>query len=297
VGRGGLARILAGALRAPHGPDKARHYGALKALGEGAISQYIDDLLESARLRSYDRQGFPVLALTLRGRAEAEAWLAEHPELNTFGDPLPGQEPSAEASAAPETPEGDKYTELQKALWLWRRRTAEELGQPVYVIMTNEAMLRIAEVRPQNLDELAMVPGMGAQRLQHYGAAILDIVKLHPAQSGDEALLTTQRQVLAETAEGGKAAAGKIRQAAASTSSPQLERKILMRLQEIRQKRAVAERTKPYAVAPDSLLRTIAQQGPASADDLEAITGFRNSGLAGDKDQIVAAIASLREQQ
>jgi superfamily II DNA helicase RecQ len=162
--------------------------------------------------------------------------------------------------------------------------------------MTNEAMLRVAELRPQNLDELAAVPGMGAQRLQHYGAAILDIVKLHPAQAGDEALLTTQRQVLAETAEDGKAAAGKIRQAAATTSSPQLERKILMRLQEIRQKRAVSERTKPYAIAPDSLLRSIAQQGPTSTDDLETITGFRNSGLAVDKDQIVAAIATLREQ-
>jgi ATP-dependent DNA helicase RecQ len=167
----------------------------------------------------------------------------------------------------------------------------------VYVIMTNEVMLRVAELRPQNLDELAIVPGMGVQRLQHYGAAILDIVKLHPAQAGDEALLATQRQVLAETAEGGKAAAGKIRQAAATTTSPQVERKILMRLQEIRQKRAVAERTKPYAIAPDSLLRTIAQQGPASAADLEAITGFRNSGLSGDKDQIVAAIASLRGQE
>jgi superfamily II DNA helicase RecQ len=296
VGRSGLARILAGALRAPLGPDKARHFGALKGLGEEAISQYVDDLLESERLRSYERQGFPVLALTLRGRAEAEAWLVEHPDLNTYQDPLPGQEPPAETNSAPETPEGDKYTELQKALWLWRRRTAEELGQPVYVIMTNEVMLRVAELRPQNLDELGVVPGMGAQRLQHYGAAILDIVKLHPAQAGDETLLTTQRQVLAEAAEGGKAAAGKIRQAAASTSSPQLERKILMRLQEIRQKRAVADRSKAAVVAPDSVLRAIAQRAPASQEELEAIPGFRNSGLGGDAAQILTAIAALRDQ-
>jgi ATP-dependent DNA helicase RecQ len=291
VGRSGLARILVGALRAPFGPDKARHFGALKGLGEAAVSERIDKLIEDERLRQYPANGFPVVTPTLRGRAVAEAWLAEHPDLGVYGDPLPGQAPAAaEAEAA----EGDKYTGLQKALWLWRRRTAEELGQPVYVIMSNEVMLRVAELRPQSLDALGAVPGIGAQRLQHYGAAILDIIKLHPAQAGDAELLSTQRQVLAEASEGGKAAAGKIRQAAASASSPQLERKILMRLQEIRQKRAVAERSKPYSIAPDNLLRAIAQQAPASADDLYAIPGFRSSGLASDATQILTAIATLR---
>jgi ATP-dependent DNA helicase RecQ len=290
VGRSGLARILAGALRASFGPDKARHFGALKGLGEEAITEYIDDLLESERLRQYERQGFLVLAPTLRGRADAQAWLAEHPELNVYQEPLP--KPEEEAAAEVETPEGDKYTQLQKSLWLWRRRMAEELGQPVYVIMSNEVMLRVAELRPQTLDELGALPGIGVQRLQHYGAAILDIVKLHPANSGDEALLATQRQALADAAQGGKATAGKIRETAA-TYSPQLERKILMRLQELRQKRAVAERAKPYSIAPDSLLRAIAQAAPTTTDDLYAITGFRSSGLAGEAEQIVAAIAAL----
>jgi superfamily II DNA helicase RecQ len=162
------------------------------------------------------------------------------------------------------------------------------------VIMSNEVMLRVAELRPQTMEELGAVPGIGAQRLQHYGKAVLDIIKLHPAQEGDQELLSTQRQALAEANEGGKAAAGKIRQAAASASSPQLERKILMKLQEIRQKRAVSERSKPYSIAPDSLLRAIAQRAPASTDDLYAIPGFRSSGLASDATQIVTAIAVLR---
>ena len=76
VGRGGLARILVGSLRAPVTPDKARHHGRLKALGETAIIGCIDDLIEDNRLRQYERQGYPVLAATMRGRAEAEVWLA-----------------------------------------------------------------------------------------------------------------------------------------------------------------------------------------------------------------------------
>jgi superfamily II DNA helicase RecQ len=291
VGRSGLARILVGSLRAPFSPDKARHFGALKALGEAVVSENIDKLIKADRLRQYtSASGFPVITPTLLGRSEAEAWLLEHPELNTYGDPLPG----ADAPAEPQEAEGDKYTGLQKALWLWRRRTAEELGQPVYVIMGNEVMLRVAELRPQTLEELGAVPGIGAQRLQHYGAAILDIIKLHPPHEGDAELLSNQRQVLAEASAGGKAAAVKARQTAATSASPQLERKIFMRLQEIRQKRAVAERSKPYTIAPDSLLRAIAQRAPASTADLEEIQGFRNSGLAADATQIITAIAALR---
>ena len=291
VGRSGLARILVGALRVPFGPDKARHYGALKGVPEAVVAEHIDKLIQNEQLRQYTSSaGFPIIAATLAGRAEAEAWLLEHPELNTYGAPLAGEQSQAE----PEAVEPEKYTGLQKALWLWRRRTSEELGQPAYVIMSNEVMLRVAELRPQTMDALGAVPGIGAQRLQHYGNAILDIIKLHPAHEGDQELLATQRQALAEASEGGKAAAGKVRQAAAAASSPQLERKILMKLQEIRQKRAVAERSKPYSVAPDSLLRAIAQRAPASTDELYEIAGFRSSGLASDATQILTAIAALR---
>ncbi|MCX6050585.1 MAG: RecQ family ATP-dependent DNA helicase, partial [Chloroflexi bacterium] len=76
VGRGGLARILAGSLRAPVTPDKARHHGRLKGLGEETRLNYIDDLLADNRLRQYERQGYMVLAPTTRGRTEGEIWLA-----------------------------------------------------------------------------------------------------------------------------------------------------------------------------------------------------------------------------
>ena len=50
-------------------------------------------MMEDGRLRQYDRNGYPVLAPTLRGRAEAEAWLAEHPELNRHVDGDSVEEP------------------------------------------------------------------------------------------------------------------------------------------------------------------------------------------------------------
>ncbi|MDQ3248658.1 MAG: HRDC domain-containing protein, partial [Chloroflexota bacterium] len=287
VGRGGLARIMAGSLRAPVTPDKARHHGRLKGLGETQITDYIDDLLEQHRLRQYERQGYMVLAPTMRGRAEAEIWLVEHPEMASLGD---APEPIGEEAEAV-SDEGAKYTSLQKALWLWRRRSAEQQSQPPYVIMSNELMLRIAELRPQNEDELATLPGMGAQRLQHYGPTILDLVKLYPAQAGDGTLIETQRGVQAQTANEIKQKF----QEKAPAVSPQIERRIFMKLQELRQKKAIHERSKPYLVASNPLLKLIAQTAPTTSETLEQILGFRSSGFRDEVAHILAVITQARQ--
>ncbi|HAJ37830.1 MAG TPA: hypothetical protein DCL15_19345 [Chloroflexi bacterium] len=287
VGRSGLARILTGALRSPVKPEQARHFGALKALGEGGVMAYIDDLLEQNRLRQYTRQDYLVLAPTLRGRTEAEAWLAEHPELAAYGAAAPTAETPIETAM-----ESDRYTALQKALWLWRRRLADELAQPVYVIMHNELMLRIAETRPQTLEALAALPGMGAQRLQHYGEALLDIIKLNPPQPGDDARLAAQRAEL----EAAQAAARSAAHQGEEPISPQLEKQIYMRLQELRQKLAIGNRVKPFTIAGDPLLREIARRAPTSLDALQAIPGFAASGLSKSSAQIVTMIAALRQQ-
>ena len=288
VGRSGLARILTGALRSPVKPDQARHFGALKALGEGGVIAYIDDMIEENRLRQYTRQDYLVLAPTLRGRTEAEAWLGEHPELAAYGEAAL----EAESATAGETEaESDRYTALQKAIWYWRRRLADELAQPTYVVMRNELMLRIAEARPQTLEELGALPGMGAQRRQHYGAALLDIIKLNPPQPGDDERLAAQRAELDAQAAAKSAVTQEVEQI-----SPQLEKQIYMRLQEMRQKLAISNRAKPFTVASDPLLKEIARRAPISLDALQAVPGFAASGLAKTSAQIITMIAALRQQ-
>jgi ATP-dependent DNA helicase RecQ len=284
VGRSGLARILAGSLRAPVAPDKARHHGRLKALGEESITGYIDDLLEDNRLRQYERQGYMVLAATMRGHAEAELWLAQHPELATLAAP---NEQSAEA-AGDEPEEAEKYTGLQKALWLWRRRTADQQGVPPYVLLSNELMLRIAETRPQSEEQLSLLPGMGEQRMQHYGPAVLDLIKLHPAQAGDETRLAAQRTAQSEALEQIKQ---KVQQNQA-TVSPQVERKLFLKLQELRQKLAIKNRVAPYTIAGNTLLKSIAQKAPTTREELEGLLGFRSSGL---KDEAETLLVMIRE--
>ncbi|MCC6170160.1 MAG: RecQ family ATP-dependent DNA helicase [Caldilineaceae bacterium] len=282
VGRRGLASVLAGSLRAPVTPDKARHHGRLKALGEATIQEYIDDMLEDGRLRQYESQGYPVLAPTLRGRAEAENWLAEHPDL---ASPAPAP-PEPETDTGDDLPrEGDKYTALQKAIWLWRRRLAEELNQPPYMIMGNDLILRIAETRPQSLEELAELPGIGAQRIEYYGPTLIDLIHLNPSQEGDAELLAAQRAAprTPYTAT-----------PAAPAVSPQVERQIFLKLQELRQKKAVAGHTTPSLVATATLLKAIAHSAPMTFTALEAVPGFRSSGLAGESERVLAIVAQAR---
>ena len=281
VGRSGLARILTGSLRAPVQPDAARHHGRLKSMGEAEVIVYVDDLLERNRLRQYDRHGYPVLAVTIQGRAEAEVWLEQHPELAEYGIVVEQPAKSEEAVA------GDKYTPLQKALWSWRRRTAEEQGQPPYIIMSNELMLTIAEQRPQNSDDLAKLPGMGAQRLQHYGPMVLDLIQLHPLQESDSDLLKAQRtdQALNE-----QKIKERVRQHSGVVSA-HTERKIFMKMQEFRQKRAVSSGVAAYEVANNTLLKSIARQAPTTTEALKTLVGFRSSGLAADEEAIAAFVA------
>ncbi|MBX2999428.1 MAG: RecQ family ATP-dependent DNA helicase [Caldilineaceae bacterium] len=290
VGRGGLARILTGSLRAPVAANECRHHGRLYALGEGMVIEFVDEMIAQKLLRQYERNGYPVLAPTLKGRTVAETWLAEHPDLV---DPT-GATP--EKMETEETPvEAEKYTGLQKALYSWRRRTADEQGVPAYVIMDNDLMFRIAESHPQTMDELRLLPGMGAQRLERHGPVILDLVKLNPESEGDEALLTGQREekaTLAAHPVEKKAPPPPVR-----TVSPQAERRIYMKMQELRQKVAVRERGKPYLVAGNNLLKSIAQTAPGNEDELFQIVGFRSSGLRDEVAQILQIIAEQMDKE
>jgi ATP-dependent DNA helicase RecQ len=59
------------------------------------------------------------------------------------------------------------------ALREWRANTAREQNVPAYVIFHDSTLRAIAEASPDDLDELARVPGIGATKLDRYGEAVL----------------------------------------------------------------------------------------------------------------------------
>ncbi|HEY3287739.1 MAG TPA: DNA helicase RecQ [Gemmatimonadaceae bacterium] len=58
----------------------------------------------------------------------------------------------------------------------WRRATAAEHGVPAYVIFHDATLHEIALVRPGTLAELGRISGVGAKKLEAYGAEIVGMV-------------------------------------------------------------------------------------------------------------------------
>ncbi|WP_071674518.1 DNA helicase RecQ [Nioella nitratireducens] len=65
---------------------------------------------------------------------------------------------------------------LLSALKAKRRALAEEAGVPAYVIFTDKTLIEMAETRPETLDQMARISGVGATKLERYGATFLQVI-------------------------------------------------------------------------------------------------------------------------
>jgi ATP-dependent DNA helicase RecQ len=63
-----------------------------------------------------------------------------------------------------------------EALRAWRAVEAKAQRIPPYVIFHDTVLRDIAAVRPSSIEELGQIKGVGASKLQRYGAAVLAIL-------------------------------------------------------------------------------------------------------------------------
>ena len=73
---------------------------------------------------------------------------------------------------------------LLDALKALRRELAREQNVPAYVIFPDRTLIELAAARPRTLEAMHAVHGIGAAKLERYGAAFLDVVLDH-AEAGD----------------------------------------------------------------------------------------------------------------
>jgi ATP-dependent DNA helicase RecQ len=71
---------------------------------------------------------------------------------------------------------GPEIQTVFEALRAWRAAEAKTQRIPPYVIFHDAVLRDIAAVRPADLDELAQIKGVGASKLQRYGAAVLGLL-------------------------------------------------------------------------------------------------------------------------
>ncbi|AXX96467.1 DNA helicase RecQ [Profundibacter amoris] len=86
----------------------------------------------------------------------------------------------------------DEDAPLLSALKAKRRALAEEARAPAYIIFNDRTLIEMAQTRPQTLDEMAHIGGVGAKKLEKYGETFLQII------TGEAAVAThPQRRKLA----------------------------------------------------------------------------------------------------
>ena len=76
---------------------------------------------------------------------------------------------------------------LLSALKAKRRALAEAADVPAYIVFNDKTLIEMAEKRPQTLDDMAHITGVGAKKLETYGAAFLSVITgsvehIHPAR-------------------------------------------------------------------------------------------------------------------
>ncbi|MFV0359955.1 HRDC domain-containing protein, partial [Tropicimonas sp.] len=170
-----------------------------------------------------------------------------------------GDRPSARALVAEED------APLLSALKARRRALAEAAGVPAYVVFTDRTLTEMAEQRPADLDGMARIGGVGATKLERYGAIFLEVI------AGVSAPVHPARRRLAGRADG----------------------QVFDRLQEVQTELSRGDAgTGRYLACNASTLRHIAERRPGSRDALSRIPGMTGQKLDRFGDAFLEVLAA-----
>ncbi|MFV0335651.1 MAG: DNA helicase RecQ [Tropicimonas sp.] len=142
---------------------------------------------------------------------------------------------------------GEEDAPLLSALKAKRRALAEAANVPAYVVFTDRTLIEMAQARPATLDDMARISGVGATKLERYGAIFLEVI------TGEAEHLHPARRHLAGRQSGA----------------------LFDRLAEVQRDLARgADGTGKYLSCTHSTLRQIAERRPGSLEDLARISGM-----------------------
>ncbi|MEM8556115.1 MAG: ATP-dependent DNA helicase RecQ, partial [Pseudomonadota bacterium] len=124
-----------------------------------------------------DRHGALVMTEAARPVLRGEASVALRKHVAVKADRRPVAKALVSEDDAP----------LLSALKAKRRALAEAANVPAYVIFPDRTLIEMAENRPRSLDDMARISGVGAKKLDRYGAIFLEVIAgeaaadVHPA--------------------------------------------------------------------------------------------------------------------
>jgi ATP-dependent DNA helicase RecQ len=172
--------------------DKVAQYGhgGLSTFGIGAdVSEaqwrlVLRQLIAAGHLQTEGE--FSTLALADSARAvlrgEVTVLLRVATESKPRGKPVRRRDGSSGSGASPgrdkppPVPLDDQATALFLALKAWRGEVAREHNLPAYVVFHDATLAEMAREQPATRDALAGISGVGAKKLEAYGAEILRVL-------------------------------------------------------------------------------------------------------------------------
>ncbi len=154
--------------------EKLTVFGIGQDLSEQAWRSVLRQLLAN-RLLVVDQEGYGTLALTEESRAvlKGERTLMLRREAERTARAATPKSKTLQ----PDLPMGAQ--EIFQALRQWRAEIARSHGVPAYVIFHDATLREIAMARPDSLESLAHVNGVGVRKLESYGDSILACIEAH----------------------------------------------------------------------------------------------------------------------
>jgi ATP-dependent DNA helicase RecQ len=164
-------------------------FGAIPDRPRGAVFDWIRQMEDRGLVRREGEYG--VLKLTaegarvLRGEAEAELFGgARRSSSRTKRPSRAARKQDRPAATVPDSsPEGKGDRELFERLRTWRRGVAEARGLPIFMVFGDATLRAVARWRPDSLDSLLLVKGIGPFKAKVYGASLLEMVREHVRRS------------------------------------------------------------------------------------------------------------------
>ncbi|WP_374634102.1 DNA helicase RecQ [Paracoccus sp. (in: a-proteobacteria)] len=180
-GAGHVIDVLTGTMTervSQRGHDRLPTFGVGRDLSKPQWQTVIRQMLGRDLIRP-DPERHGGLAITL----------AAHPVLRGEERVTLRRDPVARTRSATviRTQVDDEDAPLLSALKAKRWALAEAARVPAYVIFPDRTLIEMAQSRPQTLDDMARVNGVGAKKLESYGEAFLSVIAgevapMHPAR-------------------------------------------------------------------------------------------------------------------
>ena len=147
-------------------------FGLLSEHREAVLRAWLDQLIVQDFISSVERNGFPILQVSEKGRALCKG--EGHVHLSTAH--VAG---SKSKNAAPRKEDPSDWEGVDRSLFeLYRelrKQIAEDIGKPPYIVFSDASLRDMARMQPTDEEEFQLVNGVGKKKLKEYGQAFIHL--------------------------------------------------------------------------------------------------------------------------